>query len=71
MNTLIFKTNINTEPDFLKVKSVLKSKFDIKDTTIDLEDCDRVLRVITNNGTLLKISEEIKGLSYFCEELED
>ena len=71
MNTLIFKTNINTEPDFLKVKSALKSKFDIKDTTIDLEDCDRVLRVITNNGTPLKISEEIKGLSYFCEELED
>ena len=71
MNTLIFKTNINTEPDFLKVKSALKSKFDIKDTTIDLEDCDRVLRVITNNGTSLKISEEIKGLSYFCEELED
>lgn len=71
MNTLIFRTNINSRNEFLNVKAALRERFKIKESTIDLEDCDRVLRVITENNQPQVIADEIKRLDYFCEELED
>lgn len=71
MNTHIFRTNINTRHDFLNVQSVLKKRFAIKDSTIDLEDHDKVLRVITSQSQPQVIADEVKKLDYFCEEMED
>lgn len=71
MNTLIFRTNINTKQEFMNVRSALQKKFVIKDSTIDLDDQDKVLRVITVQDQPQIIADEVKKLDYFCEELED
>jgi len=71
MNILIFRTNIETRNDFAAVISALKRKFSIKDLTIDLDDPDKVLRVITEINHPIQIAAEVKKLDYFCEELED
>ena len=71
MNTLIFRTNINTQNDFALVRSELEKRFSIKESTIDLEDRDKVLRVITKHVQPQTIANEVKRLDYFCEELED
>jgi len=71
MNTLIFKTNISTQKDFMVVKTALEKSFEIKRSTIDLDDCDKVLRIETTQSKPENISNEVKKLHYSCEELED
>jgi hypothetical protein len=71
MNTLIFKTSINTHHDFLTVRSAMERRFVIEESTIDLEDHDKVLRVISNQNQPQIIADEIKKLGFLCEELED
>jgi hypothetical protein len=71
MNTLIFKTSINSQRDFLTVRSAMEQRFVIKESTIDLDDHDKVLRVITNQNQPQIIADEVKKLGFFCEELED
>ena len=71
MDILIFKTNINSKRGYLKVKTALGKKFDIKEISIDSEDCDKVLRVISKNCSPQSITDEVKIFNFFCEELED
>jgi hypothetical protein len=71
MSILVFRTNITTVNDYNKVNSLLQDKFDIEETTIDLQDCDKVLRVVTKHGAPELISNEVKRLNFLCEELED
>ena len=49
MDILILKTNINSKIDFLHVKGILRYFLDVKEVTIDLEDCDKVMRIIGKN----------------------
>jgi hypothetical protein len=71
MSILVFKTSINTINEFNQVNSLLRDKFDIEETTIDFQDCDKVLRVVSKNGSSVSISNEVKNLNFLCEELED
>jgi hypothetical protein len=71
MNTLIFKTNIKSDKDFSAVKRTLSEKKKIKDCTIDLDDADKVLRILTDSYTVAEIENEIHGLGFYCKELDD
>ncbi len=71
MDILIFKTNIKTKRDCFKVQRALKNKFEIEEISIDSEDCDKVLRVISKMSSSQTIIDEVQGLNFFCEELED
>ncbi len=44
-NVLIFKTNVSSNYDVTKVNSLLSKFPQIKRSTIDLRDVDKVLRV--------------------------
>ena len=71
MDILIFKTNINSKQDYLKVKTALENKFDIIEISIDYEDCDKVLRIISKNCSPQSVTDEVKIFNFFCEELEN
>ncbi len=71
MDVLIFKTNAATYEDFKKIKNFIFSLPNIKECTIDLDDCDKVLRIITDNLNPVYFMDKIKHLGYFCEELPD
>jgi hypothetical protein len=71
MSTLIFKTNIETDKDFLRIKSILSEKKKIEECTIDLDDTDRVMRILSDSLTITEVENELSALGYYCKELED
>ena len=50
-NILIFKTNIQTEFDRLRIKNVLDASQKVLKWNIDMDDVDRVLRVVSDTLT--------------------
>lgn len=71
MEILILKTNIGSNYDFLSVKGRLNKSYNLKECTIDLEDRDKVLRIIGNNLILKEITAKINDFGFACEELAD
>ncbi len=71
-NVLIFKTNVNSNYDVTKVNSILSRFPQIKRSTIDLRDVDKVLRVECGNNIEMElIINKINQLGFSCEELPD
>ncbi|HKB87087.1 MAG TPA: hypothetical protein VKD08_13000 [Ignavibacteriaceae bacterium] len=71
MKMLILKTNINLKDDFISMKNSLSRSFDINECTIDLDDTDKVVRVIGRRLNKNEVLERINSLGYVCEELPD
>jgi hypothetical protein len=67
---IVFKTNINTETDKLRVKDALGENTFIEDWSVDLEDVDKVLRVVSEHLTVAEITELINQSGFVCLELE-
>ena len=44
---------------------------DIKQWTVDLEDCDKVLRIVCNDLNPREIEQLLFASGMFCRELED
>jgi len=71
-NVFIFKTNVNSSYDVTIVNSLLSKFPQVKRSTIDLRDVDKVLRVeYENNIEMELIINKINQLGYYCEELPD
>jgi len=70
VNIFVFRTNINTHLDKQVVKELLGNNEGIMEWSVDLQDCDRVLRVVTPTKTAEDIIELITGTGYECHELE-
>ncbi len=68
---LIFRTNIDKKSEFLSIKYDLQKIAGVRLCTIDLDDCDRVLRVECENVPLDRIVEEVARHGFVCEELAD
>lgn len=71
MKTLIFKTNIESDIEFRTVRKILREKKRIEGCTIDLDDVDKVLRILTDAHTVSEIVEEVQGLGFYCKELNE
>ncbi|WP_343690572.1 hypothetical protein [Chitinophaga sp.] len=68
----IFKTNISTDQDKLKVIAAIRHEFRIQACTVDIEDCDKVLRVVGQNCPVNE-SEVIfllQRMGYQCDILD-
>ncbi len=71
MDILIFKTNIYSSSEFSPVKNLLNNKYDIQNCTVDLEDSDKVLRVVGNGLKVNEIKDRVNNFGFLCEELDD
>jgi hypothetical protein len=71
MELLILRTNIKSSDDFNSMKDSLINLYQINDCTIDLEDYERVVRVIGKNIRKHEIISGINELGFECEELPD
>jgi len=69
-NILIFKTNIQTEPDKQRIQSLLEEHDAIQQSNIDLYDVDCVLRVISDTLTMQQVIKVITENGFECSELE-
>jgi hypothetical protein len=68
-NVLVFRTNINTKTEAKKILSSF-SKEEVIKWSIDLDDRDKILRIVSNtfsSDKLINLAKE-KGLE--CIELE-
>ena len=71
MDILIFKTNINSPGDFNLVRNGLNENHDVKECTIDFQDRDKVLRVISDKLTVRQVEKKLGLLGFYCRELND
>ncbi|MFL5763136.1 MAG: hypothetical protein ACJ77K_04280 [Bacteroidia bacterium] len=68
-SVLVFKTNINTLEKLQKVDSALSQRAEIVKWNVDLDDCDKVLRIETNLLKTNSVMEMMRSQEIYCEEL--
>jgi cell fate (sporulation/competence/biofilm development) regulator YmcA (YheA/YmcA/DUF963 family) len=69
-HVLVFRTNIGTEIEKQKVKQLLESHPLVEESSVDMEDVDRVLRVVSKHLHPEEIINLIKNGGFECHELE-
>lgn len=68
---LIFKSNIKTSSDRLAVERMLDIHPHVETWTLDQQDEDCVLRVISGKLTCTQVIDIVKNCGYNCEEMAD
>ena len=71
MGVYVFKTDINSASLIESVKPLLNSNQYISDWSIDIEDIDNVLRIISVELLENEIIQIIKSKGFICEALPD
>ncbi|MCK7559694.1 hypothetical protein MKQ70_34015 [Chitinophaga sedimenti] len=66
----IFKTNIATHSESHNVLKAIRQHFDVGHCNVDIEDCDRVLRIVDLKVTEDQMVDFVKAQGYQCEILE-
>lgn len=66
----IFKTNILTQQDKHTVVAAIAGHFSPTACTVDLEDCDKVLRVVCQQLEEEQLISFVRGLGYHCTLLD-
>lgn len=69
-NVLVFKTNITSLVEVNAIACVLDSSSHIYDWSVDLDDCDHILRVVSDSVCVEEVIACLRDLGFFCEELE-
>jgi cell fate (sporulation/competence/biofilm development) regulator YmcA (YheA/YmcA/DUF963 family) len=70
MEILVFKTNLINTEHVDKVMPSLNHHPHIIEWNVDLHDCDKVLRVVTENIAPTEVENIVFNAGYFCEELK-
>jgi hypothetical protein len=70
LEILVFKTNIKTQADRMHIKSILDAHPKILEWSVDMEDVDCVLRVVSDGITIDEIIFLITPTGYSCAELD-
>ncbi len=71
MDVLVFKTELHSAELVSKASPVIHSIRGIRKWNVDLQDCDRVLRIECFDLTAREVENALQGAGYFCEELND
>ena len=69
-NIYVFKTNIRTEFDRLRIKNVLDASQKVLKWNIDRHDSDCVLRIVSDALTPTQIISILDFIGFECTELE-
>lgn len=68
-NIFIFKTNITSEMDIILVKDLLEANELILEWNVDVEDIDKVLRIVSIGIEKKQIIDIINEKGFVCSEL--
>lgn len=68
----IFRTNINTTQDKINVLEAISASFNVATCSIDMEDCDKVLRIVAQTKPIEEraIIKLVQHMGYQCTVLE-
>ena len=67
----VFKTNIGKRQEANRVCNQLKTDGLVTRATVDLSDCDHILRTVSNKNNLVEIILAVQRMGFFIEELPD
>jgi len=67
---LVFKTSITKKKDARKLKPYLDKMLPRGHWNLDLEDCDKILRIDTEEYIAAKVAELLNTHAFYCEELQ-
>ncbi len=70
-NILIFRSDIQTEADTHRIGMMLDNHPWIERWCVDLDDDERILRVVSAKLKHTNIVDIVAGCGYSCEELKD
>lgn len=70
MDVLVFVTSVCDSKAVNKVQPLLSSVPAISQWNFDLEDCDHILRVVSNQLSPRKVESLLNGAGFDCYELE-
>lgn len=65
----VFRTNIESIAAFKELRQELEKPGGVFECTIDLEDCDKVLRIVCENLSEENIIELVESHGFICEKL--
>jgi hypothetical protein len=71
MDILVFATNVADSKAVSKVKPLLTAMPAIEDWNFDLDDCDRILRIVSNDLCPRKVESTLQTAGFDCYELVD
>jgi hypothetical protein len=71
MSVLVFSTSIQTHREVIELAPLLNHLAGPGSWTLDLDDCDKVLRIIRTDVCPQQTIQLLQSLGYSCEELED
>ena len=66
----VFKTSIKTKMQLKKLKLHIDAMLPNAKWNFDLKDCDKILRIDSEENVVLKIIDLLHLHNYSCEELE-
>ncbi|WP_134089209.1 hypothetical protein [Olivibacter sp. XZL3] len=66
---LIFKTSISSVEEKRRIAAIMNKFPETASWTVDLEDCDKVLRVCAERDISAKIIDALTEKGVFCEVL--
>lgn len=69
MEILVFKTSLTNTSHISKVRSTLNLHPQIREWNVDLNDCDNILRIVSDKISATEVEALIKSAGHFCEEL--
>ncbi|WP_298152176.1 hypothetical protein [Flavobacterium sp.] len=68
---LVYKTNINSKSKARQTETELNKILPAESWNFDLEDCDNILRVVSENDVTKILKAEMKKFGIEIEELPD
>ena len=71
MEALIFKTNIRTQPNFYRVRSLFFENPKVSECTVDFDDIDKVLRIIAEGLSVKDVERQVRLMGFYCKEMDD
>jgi hypothetical protein len=70
MHLTIFKTNVNSLAQSLHLQLLLQNMQSTAACNFDLDDCDKILRLITTDLQPQQICQVLNREGFYCETLE-
>jgi len=66
----VFKTSVKTKTQVRQLKPLITHMLPPEKWNFDLDDCDKILRIDSEENIALKITELLRTQQFHCEELE-
>ena len=70
MEVLVFKTDVTSKRKVNKVSALLTSFPAIQQWNFDLEDCDKVLRIVATNLHPRSVESLLHTAGFSCSEMD-